>query len=103
MRKSLIFKALILMIGVFVCAAVFFGELDEKRQETTGLQQYESVEAGPTAVSKLNKYPYVYITKGGKKYHEEGCSHLKKSKIRIRLSEAKRRGFKPCSRCNPPQ
>ena len=46
--------------------------------------------------------PFVYITKTGKSYHGKNCSHLKKSKIEIKLSEAKRRGFKPCSKCKPP-
>ncbi|MGD2087161.1 MAG: hypothetical protein PVH61_13340 [Candidatus Aminicenantes bacterium] len=53
---------------------------------------------------KNNAYdPFVYITKTGKSYHSKNCSYLKKSKIKIKLSEAKRRGFKPCSRCKPPQ
>lgn len=47
--------------------------------------------------------PFVYITKTGGCYHRKNCSHLKKSKIEIKLSEAKRRGFKPCSKCKPPQ
>jgi hypothetical protein len=46
--------------------------------------------------------PFVYITKTGKKYHREYCSSLRKSKIEIKLSEAKRRGYTPCSKCKPP-
>ena len=45
----------------------------------------------------------VYITKSGKKYHTEGCSYLKKSKIPIKLKEAKAKGYKPCSKCQPPK
>ncbi len=44
----------------------------------------------------------VYITKTGKKYHLADCSSLSKSKIPIKLSEAKARGYTPCLRCKPP-
>jgi hypothetical protein len=45
----------------------------------------------------------VYITKTGEKYHVDSCSYLRQSKISISLSEAKRLGYTPCSRCNPPR
>lgn len=45
----------------------------------------------------------VYITKTGECYHREDCSALRRSKIAIKLSEAKRRGLKPCKRCKPPE
>ncbi len=44
----------------------------------------------------------VYITRTGSKYHRGSCSYLRKSRIPISLKEAKRRGYTPCSRCNPP-
>lgn len=45
----------------------------------------------------------VYITKTGAKYHRDGCSSLKKSKIAITLQEAVNRGYEPCKICNPPR
>lgn len=45
----------------------------------------------------------VYITKSGKKYHADGCKSLSKSKISISLTDAKSKGYGPCSLCNPPQ
>jgi hypothetical protein len=45
---------------------------------------------------------YAYITKTGKKYHNGNCRHLKKSKIKITLEEAKKRGYTPCKVCKPP-
>jgi competence protein ComEC len=45
----------------------------------------------------------VYIGKTGEKYHTAGCSYLMKSKIPIGLSKAKKGGYTPCSRCNPPR
>ena len=44
----------------------------------------------------------VYVTRTGKKYHREGCSSLRRSKIPISLAEAKQQ-YGPCSRCNPPR
>jgi hypothetical protein len=38
----------------------------------------------------------VYVTKTGKKYHNDGCSSLKKSKIAMSLSEAEAEGYTPC-------
>lgn len=45
----------------------------------------------------------VYITKTGEKYHKSGCRYLARSKIPISLSNAKARGYTPCSVCNPPE
>ena len=45
---------------------------------------------------------YVYITSSGTKYHRDGCRYLSTSKIKISLAEAKRKGYTPCSVCNPP-
>ena len=41
----------------------------------------------------------VYVTRTGEKYHKSNCSYLRQSKIEINLSEAKRLGYTPCSRC----
>lgn len=42
----------------------------------------------------------VYITKTGKKYHQDGCRSLAKSKIEISLPEAKKQGFTACAVCH---
>lgn len=47
-----------------------------------------------------NSSETVYITNTGSKYHRSGCSYLKSS-IKINKSEAIKRGYTPCSRCNP--
>lgn len=41
----------------------------------------------------------VYITNSGTKYHRATCSYLSSSRIEIKLSEAKKKGYTPCSRC----
>ena len=44
----------------------------------------------------------VYVTRTGKKYHKGSCSYLRKSKIPMKLKDAKAAGYTPCSRCSPP-
>ena len=44
----------------------------------------------------------VYVTRTGAKYHRDGCQYLRRSKIPMKLKEAKER-YTPCSKCRPPQ
>ena len=46
----------------------------------------------------LNK-EVVYITKSGKKYHNEGCESLNESKIKITKNEAEAKGYTYCKKC----
>lgn len=50
--------------------------------------------------STTNSYT-VYITNTGGKYHRDGCSYLRSSKIAIDKSSAIAQGKGACSRCNP--
>jgi hypothetical protein len=43
----------------------------------------------------------VYLTRTGKRYHDEGCSSLSKSKRAVTLEYAAPR-FGPCANCRPP-
>lgn len=43
----------------------------------------------------------VYITNTGECYHRSGCECLSRSKIAIAKENATRRGYRPCSKCNP--
>lgn len=43
----------------------------------------------------------VYVTRTGAKYHTSGCRYLAKSKIAMKLKDAKGR-YSPCSVCKPP-
>jgi predicted chitinase len=43
----------------------------------------------------------VYVTRTGKKYHDDGCRYLSKSKISATLSDAKDKGYTACSVCKP--
>lgn len=55
-----------------------------------------SLPAAPEAADTI-----VYITDTGKKYHRQGCRHLKKSCIEINLDQAVLQ-YEPCGVCNPP-
>ena len=67
----------------------------EKKAATTSSGSSTASKASSTTNSQT-----VYITKTGKKYHNEGCSSLKKSKIAISLSEAEAKGYTPCKNCH---
>ncbi len=45
----------------------------------------------------------VYITRTGAKYHRAGCRYLARSCIPVKLSDAKKMGYTPCSVCGPPE
>ena len=45
----------------------------------------------------------VYITETGECYHRGDCRYLSHSKIKISLKDAKARGYRACSVCDPPQ
>lgn len=45
----------------------------------------------------------VHITSTGEKYHRSGCESLEKSDISISLSDAIKKGYTPCKKCNPPE
>ena len=50
-----------------------------------------------------NSGPTVWIPKTGSKYHANpDCSNMSNPR-EVTLSEAKRRGYTPCSKCHPPQ
>lgn len=55
-----------------------------------------------TSTSAVAPDTTVYVTKTGEKYHRDGCQYLRKSKISIKLTEAKKL-YSPCSRCRPPR
>ena len=105
MKKAIAFQILILFIGVLVYtpALTVAVEKVDYQQETISHNSQVNYEHAADTQKKKKSDPYVYITKTGKKYHREDCSYLRKSKIKTKLSEAKRRGYKACSRCNPPK
>ena len=72
---------------------------DEGGSASVLVQAPKSADAVPQLLEDVN----VYVTRTGKKYHLDGCSSLRRSKISISLAEARRRNYEPCGRCNPPE
>ena len=70
-----------------------------QKQLTTGAS---TSTAAAQVITAQDEAVTVYITKSGTKYHRAGCRFLSQSAIPITLAEAKRRGYAPCSTCNPP-
>ena len=61
-----------------------------------------STEVRVLAQQKVNPATVtVYVTKTGEKYHNDGCRHLRQSRIPMSLKEAAQR-YGPCSVCKPP-
>mgnify|MGYP000913844550 CR=1 FL=1 len=71
------------------------------RLNSVGLWADKAFGEEPETVPAPEYDPIVYITNTGTKYHRDGCRYLSSSKIAIRLSEAIRRGYGPCSVCRP--
>lgn len=50
----------------------------------------------------INHSHTVYVSSSGGKYHLYDCQYINNSKIRARTIEtARKKGYEPCSRCNP--
>jgi len=73
----------------------FIGYQKEARESNKGLW-------GPAADIPAQGDIALYITRTGKKYHRGGCSSLARSQIPISFTDAKAKGYGPCSVCKPP-
>lgn len=83
----------------------YFDEFKQYEAEAreNGIGLWSEGEGKESQVPRKNENSVVYITRTGKKYHIEGCNYLKGSKIPISLEDACKRGYAPCSRCDPPR
>lgn len=70
-----------------------------KPRQYSGGQALTADSNSRKADSGLIQDTTVYITNTGTKYHAASCRYLARSQIPISLSEAMRRGYKPCSVC----
>ena len=43
----------------------------------------------------------IFVAATGRKYHQENCVYLKKSKLMLPLNQGISLGYTPCSRCKP--
>lgn len=70
-------------------------------QEAAAAAAEQEAAAAAAAPSGGGGEDTVYITNTGKKYHRDGCSSLKESKIPSTRSEAEALGLGPCKKCRP--
>lgn len=71
----------------------------EKTTKETESVSITSTTQEPTEEVVNNNSGFCYVTNSGTKYHKAGCSYLKKSQMKMTISEAKSSGYSPCSRC----
>jgi competence protein ComEC len=77
------------------------GSSSSSKASSTSAVSQKAASTG-TSQSTQSQSVTVYVTNSGQKYHTTNCSSLSKSKIAITLEEAKKEGYTPCSKCNPP-
>lgn len=75
--------------------------LDSVEKPTSLEDLFTKEETSDTYKEETAKEYIVYRTRTGKKYHASGCQYLSQSCIEITLEDAKYRGLKPCSVCQP--
>lgn len=62
---------------------------------------FAPIRAASTARIAETKNETVYITRTGKKFHRDGCRSLSQSRIPVKRSEARDRGYGACKVCRP--
>ncbi len=58
--------------------------------------------SGQSTAPKSNGDVTVYVTASGKKYHTSSCRYVRKSATAMKLRDAVKGGYSPCSVCKPP-
>jgi hypothetical protein len=104
-RRIGIAAVVLVLIGLFVYSARATTAKSDRTSPARTVNasaamfgQYDRAGGGSVDQKEIT----VYITRTGTKYHCEGCRHLSKSKIPVKLNDAKKH-HGPCSVCKPPQ
>jgi micrococcal nuclease len=69
-----------------------------EEQSSVGQEIEPGAAAAPSSSNAV-----VFITSTGEKYHLDGCSSLRRSRIQSTLAEANERGYDACKLCRPPR
>jgi competence protein ComEC len=111
MWNKLIWPSVAIICAIIIAFGIYLGLKDSKPQPQSVTKTNWKPEGAilvetttqPQSVTKTNESdPIVYVTRTGECYHRGSCGYLRKSKIPMKLSEAKKR-YRPCSKCRPPQ
>lgn len=73
-----------------------YSDTEKNNQNSTS-----SSSSKKTNESKKEDEKKVYVTEYGEKYHRKGCQYLSQSAYEISLKSAQRKGYEPCSVCDP--
>ena len=76
-------------------------EAKKKEDENKVNEEIDNESASNNYGESENQAVIVYVTKSGKKYHVDECTHLSNSKIEKTLEEVTGK-YEPCKTCNPP-
>jgi hypothetical protein len=102
-KSRIIMLATAILCVAVIAAGAHFGL---KASHPSGTGSYlMSASDRPTRVSQAapdRTDTIVYVTNTGACYHRDTCIYLRRSKIPMALSEAKKQ-YRPCSKCNPPR
>lgn len=106
-KNNFVWPVVAVVCTCIIASGVYLGLRNHQPQPT--IQSYAVSPSSDYATSDsrvstgIDKSdPIVYVTQTGQCYHSGTCSYLRKSKIPMKLSEAKMR-YRPCSKCGPPQ
>ena len=107
MREKFTWPLVAITCAVIVAFGAYFGLKGNQPQpafqtHTGTLSSNHDISASQVSTKTNESDPIVYVTQTGQCYHSGTCSYLRKSKIPMKLSEAKMR-YRPCSKCGPPQ
>ena len=120
MKSNLTWPVVAIICSVILASGVYFGLRDSQlrsapqpswRSEAVAIDEhgnkskvpsYEELVGTNPKQQKDAEDPIVYITRTGECYHRGNCGYLRRSKIPMKLSQAKNR-YRPCSRCGPPR
>lgn len=107
MRDKFTWPLVAITCAIIVAFGVYIGLKGNQPQPTfqthteTSSANY-NISPSKIATKTNERDPIVYVTRTGECYHRGSCGYLRRSKIPMKLSEAQM-GYRPCSRCNPPQ
>ena len=107
MREKFTWPLVAITCAVIVAFGAYFGLKGNQPQpafQTYSETSSSNYDNSPSSfAAKANESDsIVYVTRTGQCYHNGTCSYLRKSKVPMKLSEAKMR-YRPCSKCGPPQ
>ena len=102
-QNKIIWPAVAIICALIVATGVYLGLQDSQPQTTIqGSLENTSSNYANSENTALTSSATVYVTRTGECYHRGSCGYLRKSKIPMKLSEARKR-YRPCSKCSPPR